>query len=264
MSGVDHHEYAGGKGLNQAVAAARAGASVALVGSVGDDDAGAVLRTLVVEEGIDDRWLVTTTGSATGRAMILVEEGGENSIVIVPGANGSARWPSAPPHGRVLLAQLEIPLDVVVEAAAGSAGSATITILDPAPARPLTRTELGPWSIVVPNEHEVDVLGGSGALIEAGVATVVITRGGAGVEVVRPDGTTAVDAHPAHPVDTTGAGDAFRGYLAARLAFGDHLASAVSWGAAAGALATTVEGAVPSLPTSSMVGRSMGRSSQPG
>jgi len=248
VSGSDYREFPGGKGLNQAVAAVRCGASVALVGAVGDDDAGRRLREVVHTEGIDDRWLVTVDDIATGRALIAVDAQAENSIVVVPGANAELRWPDHPPIGTVVLAQLEVPLTVVEAALISARGSGMTTILNPAPAQTLPRSTIGATSIIVPNEHEASTLGGIEQLLSAGVRTVVTTLGARGVRVDDDRGSARHDAFVVDAVDTTGAGDAFCGNLAARLAAGDALDNAVRWASAAGALATTVAGAVPSLP----------------
>lgn len=249
VSGSDYQEFPGGKGLNQAVAAARAGASVAFVGAVGDDDAGRRLRHVVRDEGIDERWLVTVAGVPTGRALIAVDDHAENSIVVVPGANGHVRWPDeAPPVGTVVLAQLEVPIDTVNAAFIAARTVGSTTILNPAPAADLPDSTIGSSSLIVPNEHEAAVLGGVGLLLASGVGTIVTTLGARGARIDSDGQSATLPPFRVVPVDTTGAGDAFCGYLAARLAAGDDLPTGVRWASAAGALATTIAGAVPSLP----------------
>ena len=249
--GSDFAEHPGGKGLNQAVAAARAGASVAFVGAVGDDDAGRTLHSVAVTEGIDVSGLSVADGVVTGRAVITVDDSGENSIVVVPGANASAHVGDLP-AATVVLAQLEIPVATVIAAfaVARTAGSRTVLNPAPVPVGGLPDELLSLCDILVPNEHEVELLGGIDELLASGVAAVVVTQGAAGVTVTEaPDATTwSVEAFEVDPVDTTGAGDAFCGALAARLAAGADLRPAVRYAAAGGALATTVAGAVPSLP----------------
>jgi ribokinase len=239
-------EIPGGKGLNQAVAAARCGARVALVGSIGDDAAGRRLRDTMRSEGVDDRW-IAVVDEPTGRAIVSVDDSAENSIIVVPGANGAARWPVAAPVGSVVLAQLETPIATVADAFSAARSSGSITVLNPAPAADLPSALLSQCSIVVPNEHEVNVVHGAASLLEAGVDAVVTTLGSRGVSII---GTIELQlaAHDVTPVDTTAAGDAFCGNLAARLAAGDSLDVAVRWANAAGAIATTRRGAVPSLP----------------
>ncbi|MDW3214468.1 MAG: ribokinase [Ilumatobacteraceae bacterium] len=243
--GGSYAEFPGGKGLNQAVAAARAGASVALVGAVGGDHAGALLRGVATDEGIDVSHLVTIDDEPTGRAIISVDEAGENSIIVVPGANARVA-PRDIPVGRVVIAQLEIPLGTVAAAFRLARGRGATTVLNPAPAAELAAEFLASCDIVVPNEHEVVLLGGTDRLLDHGVSQIVVTRGGAGVDVVTRPSSIHLDAFPVDPVDTTGAGDAFCGALASRLAAGDPLLAAVQFAAAAGALATTKPGAVPS------------------
>jgi ribokinase len=248
IHGSSFAEFAGGKGLNQAVAAARSGARVAMVGAVGGDHAGIRLREVVGREGIDDSFLVTVESAPTGRALISVDERGENSIIVVAGANGSVEI-SELPDSRVVLAQLEIDLDAVVAAMRIARSRGAMTILNPAPAGPLAADLVGLCDMVVPNEHEVGLLGGADALLARGVGSVIVTRGAAGVDLVRDGVDLHVPPFLVEPVDTTGAGDAFCGALACELALGDDLPAAMHFAAAAGALATTRHGAVPSQPT---------------
>ena len=247
VHGTQYTEVAGGKGLNQAVAAARSGASVAFVGAVGADDAGTRLRAVAREEGIDDTRIATIAAQPSGRALITVDEHGENSIVVVAGANGHVMLDQLP-AARVVLAQLETNTDVVLAALRAARAAGSTTILNPAPADRIPDGVLDLCDVVVPNEHELELLGGTAALRTAGVRTIVVTRGAAGVDVLDADADWHVDADPVDAVDTTGAGDAFCGALAARLAAGADLATAVRYAAAAGALAATRHGAVPSLP----------------
>lgn len=258
VMGSAYHEYAGGKGLNQAIAAARAGATVALVGAVGDDEAGRTLLGEATSAGVDVSRvaiLAGDDGQPTGRAVITVDDTAENSIVVVPGANGRVDTDGLDlPPCRVLLCQLEVPVDTVTAvlrsalAAAATRGTSVYTVLNPAPAQSLPDDLLGALRVIVPNEHEVDLLGGSAALLAAGVEHVVTTRGAAGVTHTSASREIRHDAFPVTAVDTTGAGDAFCGAMAARLAAGDDVDTAITFAAAAGALATTSHGAVPSLP----------------
>jgi ribokinase len=256
VSGTSYAEHAGGKGLNQAIAAARSGARVALVAAVGDDDAGRTLRSMAQHDGIDVTAVSVLAGEATGRALITVDQHAENSIVVVPGANALMRADTAP-RARVVIAQLEVPIEEVVTAFRQARREGARTILNPAPAQALPDELLQLCDIVVPNEHEADLIGGVTALLQRGVAAVVTTRGAAGAVVTESvDGVVETWSEPAvevTPVDTTGAGDAFCGALAARLAADDDLHDAVRYAAAAGALATTIAGAVPSLPRADAV-----------
>lgn len=248
LLGDSYAEFAGGKGLNQVVAAARAGASASFHSAIGDDAAGDRLRSLVLDEGIDDAHLLISIGQPTGRAAIVVNASGENSIVVVPGANSAVVAPGTLPPCRVLLTQLEVPLGEVQTTLALARLAGTLTLLNPAPAQALDDSLLSLCDVVIPNEHEVELLGGIDALHAAGVGTVIVTRGGDGVTISCDGVTEHRNALTVDVVDTTGAGDAFCGNLAARLALGNELSDSVDWALAAGALAVTVSGAVPSLP----------------
>ena len=251
--GTTFAEVPGGKGLNQAVAAARTGARTAFVAMVGRDAAAAMVREVLAADGIDDSAL-GDCDAPTGRALIGVSEAGENSIIVVPGANARLGPPQVTAHGivigraSVVLAQLEVPLDAVIAAFEVARAVGATTILNPAPATELPRELLLLTDICVPNEHEAEQLGGPDALRRAGVRTVVVTEGERGATVHDDTGRSTVAPFRVDPVDTTAAGDSFCGALAARLALGDRLPDALRWAAAAGALATTVRGAVPSVP----------------
>ena len=246
VSGTSYAEHAGGKGLNQAVAAARAGAACTFVAALGDDGAGDRLAGVLAAEGIDAALVQRLNGTPTGRALITVDDDAENTIVVVPGANGAIG--ATPVPARVVVAQLEIPLDVVSDAFAHAIADGGVTVLNPAPALDVPDELLRNTRIVIPNEHERLQLGGLGRLFGLGVEIVITTMGGAGVEIVTPTSNRTVAPFPVTPLDTTGAGDAFCGAFAAALAGGAAHDDAVRFGAAAGALATTKQGAVPSLP----------------
>ncbi|MEN9823454.1 MAG: ribokinase [Actinomycetota bacterium] len=246
VPGSSYHEYPGGKGLNQAVAAARSGASVAMVGSVGPDSAGQVLRSVMAADGIDASQ-VREVDAPTGRALIGVSAEAENLIIVVAGANDDVDARSTPPSA-VVLSQLEVPLDAIREAFAQARQRGAMTVLNPAPVKALPDDVLALCDIVVPNEHEVELLGGVDHLLSLVSTAVVVTHGAEGSILHTHSGRSTVAPVRVTPLDTTGAGDCFCGSLSARLAAGDTMTDALRFASAAAALSTTVAGAVPSMP----------------
>jgi ribokinase len=267
MFGSGFTTVAGGKGLNQAVAAARAGAAVAFVGAVGDDAFGAQLRERLAGDGIDLAAL-RTVAVPTGTAHIAVLDDGENSIVVVPGANDAvdsldAADEAAIDAARFVVAQFERPLPLIRAAFARARAAGATTVLTPAPV-----TETGDLleltDLLVPNAGEACELAGVADPVEAAralsrrAATVVMTRGrdgaliAAGGEVVAEVPSRVVQA-----VDTTGAGDTFTGVLVARLAAGDALEAAARAGAVAASIAVTRPGASSSMPTWEEIARAL-------
>jgi len=263
-----HH---GGKGGNQAVAAARLGARTAFVGAVGADVFGDDARDALAAEGIDLRGLVRLAGEATGVALILVDAQGENSIAVAGGANAALM----PQHVRAALAMLEprdgdvvlvgheIPTDVAREALQiGRAGGAK-TILNPAPASDLDAATLELADVITPNRGEVAVLAqlvglpGDGAPVQLAEAlrerralgAVLLSLGADGAALVVAGQTTALPAAAVQVVDSTGAGDALNGALAAGLADGFPLAEAARRAVRAASLAVTRAGARDGMPS---------------
>ncbi|GLZ80206.1 ribokinase [Actinorhabdospora filicis] len=246
----------GGKGLNQAVAAARAGARTAFIGAVGDDAFGAQLREALTADGVDVSGLREAPG-ASGVALIAVDDAGENSIVVAPGANATVDALTAADLGglsgaRVLLCQLEVPEPAIV-AAGKATGDTTLMILNAAPARPLSAELLATVGLLVVNEVEAAMLSGWDAdpltaLLRV-VPRVVVTLGGAGSRYADAEGARLDVPAPKVPVvDTTGAGDCFTGALATAIAEGRPMEEALRWATAAGALAVQKTGATTSLP----------------
>jgi ribokinase len=250
--GHAYAEHPGGKGLNQAVAAARSGASVCFVAALGADPAGERLRQVLADEAIDAGYVITTD-IATGRALIVVADDGENAIVVVPGANRAVVLPESFPTAAVVLVQREVPDPIVAAAISAARRQGALAVLNPAPAATISSGLIAACDVIVPNQHEVDALGGVDQVLAAGCGAVVVTRGGDGVDVHTRAGVLHVPAFAVDVVDTTGAGDAFCGSLAARLAAGEALPDAVRWAAAAGALATTIAGAVPAQPSADRI-----------
>lgn len=303
--------HPGGKGANQAVAAARLGAAVSLVGAVGDDEHGRVLRGVLGEEGVDLTHVTTRPDRPTGVGLITVAsaaaqggDGGENTIVVASGANAAVRPAdveaarAAIQSADVLLLQLELPIDTTVAAAGVAREAGATVVLNAAPAASLPDELLSLVDVLVCNEPEAHVLtehldveveavgdaweadgaGGAGEAIDdgppahdillaklaaLGAGASVLTLGARGATFMHRDAGRDVPAFPADVVDSVGAGDAFVGALAVRWAehraggrFGTpEVADAVRWGCAAGSLAVTRPGAIPSMPRRADVAR---------
>ncbi|MGW4032736.1 ribokinase [Streptomyces sp. NPDC004838] len=261
----------GGKGANQAVAAARCGAPTWLVGCVGEDPFRDLVLSGLSEQGVRLSEVRTVKGR-TGVAHIRVDATGENDIVVAPLANAEltpamvdASLAATAGSAGVMLLQLEVPVPVIHHAAVAGARSGHTVVLDPAPARPLPD---GIWQhvdLVTPNAGETTALTGTVVedaesagraaqwFLHRGVRHVLITLGGAGAVLADDEGFRHFPAFPVTPVDTTAAGDAFTGALGAALARGLGLDTAIRHGMAAGALATTRPGASPSLPDAAEV-----------
>lgn len=255
----------GGKGLNQAVAAARMGGEVALVGRLGADDDGTLLRGVAAVEGIDLDAIAVDDDLPTGAALIVVADDGANTVTVAPGANRalvvSADALGLGP-GDVVVAQLEVPVTAVADAFAAARAAGAVSVLNPSPVGE-GRSLIASADVVVVNQAEAAELSGasaeasdpSGAIdqaraIGAGERTVVVTLGAAGAVAVAPDGEPVVVAGtPVEAVDTTGAGDCFLGVLAAGLADGGSLGEAVARANRAAAIAVTRPGTVPAMPT---------------
>jgi ribokinase len=256
--GASYSVVPGGKGLNQAVAAARAGGTVAFLGAVGVDAFGAQLRATLIADGIDVTRLAETDVE-TGTAHIAVVDGGENSIVVVPGANAAVATladgdVAAIAAASYLVAQLERPLGLVAEALRLARRHGVTTVLTPAPVQSLPDGLLEHVDILVPNTIEARQLSGlddatAAALALSARRTVVLTRGGDGVLVAR-DGVILHDlpARRVEPVDTTGAGDTFTGVLVARLSLGDDLPAALAAANVGASISVTRAGATTSMP----------------
>lgn len=251
--GASYAEHAGGKGLNQAVAAARAGATTTFVCAIGDDSAGRQLVAVMDHDHVDHSALRIVSDTPTGRALIGVSAAGENSIIVIGGANmllESHDVVAMAGSARVLLVQLEVPTPTVHAALAAARASGATTILNPAPAAQLDATTLALCDVVIPNEHEVELLGGAAQLLELGARSVVVTLGARGARLVTSGAeNVTVPSFSIRAVDTTGAGDAFCGAFAAACSRGDDTLVAVRFATAGGALSATRRGAVPSLPS---------------
>jgi ribokinase len=264
ISGDDLQIIPGGKGANQAVAAARQGASVAMLGRVGSDSFGPFLLDSLKSNHVDVTH-VRTDDAATGTATIIVDGKGQNSIILSAGANGKvspADIDSASAlRTKLILLQLEIPIPTVLYAAQRAHQNGSRVILNPAPAKPLPNELISLADFIIPNETELSLLTGmevkdipsaeraAKALLTRGAKHVIVTLGSKGALQVSESQTTQMGAYKVDVVDTTAAGDAFIGGFASALLRGLELEQAVEYANACGALATTKFGAQPSLPT---------------
>jgi len=276
LLGGDYARHPGGKGANQAVAAARAGGAIAMVGRVGADAFGEALTRGLQADGVRTNDVLALPDAPTGVAFISIDPGAQNTIIVAPGANARlAPGDLEPAHfagARVVLLQLEVPLETTLQAARLGRAAGARVVLNLAPAQPLTAAQLADVDLLLVNETEAAGLTGIAvdevaraperavAALTALVPSAVLTLGAAGAAWAEAAAATAagpggpavsglVPGFPVTAVDTTAAGDAFAGALAVRLAGGADLADAVRFANAAGALAATQAGAQPSLPS---------------
>lgn len=264
--GTDLVESAGGKGANQAAAAARIGGRTALLARVGGDAFGEMLLAAQRAAGTDVAPVIVDDAARSGTAMIIVDPDGDNSIVVSPGANAAlspgdvAAAQETIAAASVVSLQLEIPMESVRAAAAAAERAGTRVVLNPSPAPEVALAPelLAVADPLVVNEHEARQLSGRAdgspaewaqALREQGARSVVITLGGDGALVLDASGSEDIPGVRVKAVDTTGAGDAFTGALATRLARGDALPEAARFAVRVGAAAVTKPGAQPSYPT---------------
>jgi len=277
LRGTDFGMFAGGKGNNQALAAARAGAQVTMVGRVGADTFGEMLLTTLKANQIETKFMAVDEAVGTGIAVITIDGDGDNSIIIAQQANlklsaqDVERASAAIGESKVLLMQLEVPIETVVAAAQKAHLSGTAVILNPAPApeEQLPAELLRLVDVFVPNQTEAalitqmevpDMVAAAEAakrLRQMGPKLVIITMGEQGAFVLSDTLSETIPAFRVQATDTTAAGDAFCGALAAALSRGEDVREAISFGCAAGALATTKLGAEPSLPTLAEINRLM-------
>ncbi|MGW5768210.1 ribokinase [Streptomyces longwoodensis] len=259
VTGREFRTVPGGKGANQAVAAAHAGGTVSLIGAVGDDAFGGRLRSALEHSGVSTDHLRTVEGPS-GTAHIVVDDEGGNAIVVVPGANGTVDRLAPGDEGLIasadaLLLQLEIPLAAVVAGARTARAHGVRTILTPAPAQPLPPDLFDATDLLVPNEHEATTLTGRTDPLQAAVALlevvpeVVVTLGDSGVlYAARGQEPVSVPAPRVTAVDSTGAGDTFAGALAVALGEERPVREALAWAAAAASLSVQRPGASASMP----------------
>ena len=269
----------GGKGSNQAVQVARLGGRVEFVSLIGTDDFASIATQLYERESVGTRHLTSTTERNTGVGFIILDAQGDNRILLDPGTNEIF----TPDHvaaaadqveaGDVVITQLEIPSETAAAAMSVAKEKGALSILNPAPVRPLAPEVFRHVDLLTPNQTEARILVGlepddpaddldiCGRLLELGVGKVILTRGAEGATIVASDGTVHVDAFSVDVVDSTGAGDAFNGTLATSLAEGASLHDAVRRAAAGGALACTALGVIPALPHAHEVDELAGKGS---
>ncbi|MEV8103652.1 ribokinase [Streptomyces sp. NPDC088135] len=259
VTGRELRTVPGGKGANQAVAAARAGGEVTMIGAVGDDEYGRELRSTLEYAGVDTDLLHTAEGPS-GTAHIVVDDTGANSIVVIPGANGTvtALGPgemAAIAGAELLLLQLELPLSAVIEGARTAHAQGVRTILTPSPVQPLPSELLDCVDLLIPNEHEATALSGftdphaAARHLLGQVPAVVITLGAKGcLYAARGGEPVLLPAPEVTAVDTTGAGDTFVGTLAVALGERRPVPEALAWASAAAALCVQRPGASTSMP----------------
>ena len=258
--------YPGGKGANQAVAAARMGARSAMIGRVGDDMFGPQLTELLRTADVETNAVGVSSGTNSGIAVISVGEGGQNRIVQVLGANdtcGNDQYDAVAallPRASALMLQLEVSIELSIQVAELATSQGVPVILDPGPVRPVPADFYRHVSVITPNETEAEALVGypirdtenaafaAGELLNRGVGAAIIKMGAQGAYWADGNGCGHVHPFPVDAVDTVAAGDAFNGALAVALAEGQSLATAVRWGCAAGALSVTRVGAQDSMP----------------
>jgi ribokinase len=265
--GGDFVVAAGGKGANQAVAAARLGADVTFVARIGCDLFGDQSVQNFTREGMNTEFIVRDADTPSGVALIFVDERGENSIVVAPGSNGNLtaedvdRAAGAIRSANAVVAQLEVPLEAVRRAAEIARDAGVTFILNPAPARDVPSDILAKSDVLTPNESEAAGLAGLRSadtldpeelgkkLLAAGVKTVILTLGSKGSLLVDSEGARPFSAPQVEAVDTTAAGDAFTGALACALAEGREMPDAIAFASQAAAISVTRMGAQPSLAT---------------
>ncbi|WP_020523790.1 ribokinase [Catelliglobosispora koreensis] len=266
LRGSGFREFLGGKGVNQAVAAARAGARTAMIGRLGTDRHGDEFAEMLAAEKIDTSQVQRDPTAGTGVGLPVVEPGGGNSIIIVPRANDAVSPADIDAaatlisSSKVLLVQLELPFETVLAALHTARSHGVTTILNPAPYLPLPADIAEFVDVIIPNEVEAEQLTGLrcdddkaeqiARLLADSLArqAAVVTLGSRGAVLASGGATSFIAPYAVEAVDSTGAGDAFCGALAARLAAGDSLWQAATFASAAGALATTKHGAVPAMP----------------
>ncbi|WP_070000072.1 ribokinase [Cellulosilyticum sp. I15G10I2] len=265
--GVEFKQAAGGKGANQADAIAKLGGKVAMIGRVGSDQFGKTLIESLKHDGVEVSQVQVTEGISTGIATIIVNGDGDNSIIVVSGANFKLipqdidRAEEVIKESAIMIAQLEVPIGVIKYAFKKAKQYGKYTVLNPAPARELDQELLELTDLLVPNETELEILSGrtlvtkddmlvaAKELMQKGVKEMIVTLGGNGCLHINKTSSNHYPAHLVEAVDTTAAGDSFIGAIATALSEGKSIEAAIHFAAKVSALTVTREGAQDSLPT---------------
>ena len=264
--GENFNQIPGGKGANQAVAVARLGGNVAMIGKVGQDNLGNKLIQSMNNDGVDTSFIKSEKDIPTGVALITVDRSGENSIVVAPGANYEIEKKDIDKakklieYSKIVITQLEIPIEIVKYTLSKAKENGKYTILNPAPAQVLDRDIIKNIDLLTPNETELEILSGisirneedirkaAQKLIDLGIKELIITLGDSGCIYVNKNTFKKYDAYKVVPVDTTGAGDSFNAAIAVGLSHEKDINEIIDFALKVGALAVTKEGAQSSLP----------------
>ena len=264
--GENFNQIPGGKGANQAVAVARLGGNVAMIGKVGQDNFGNKLIQTMNSDGVDTSFIKSEKDISTGVALITVDRSGENSIVVAPGANYEIEKKDIDKakklieYSKIVITQLEMPIEIVEHTLSKAKENGKYTILNPAPAQVLDRDIIKNIDLLTPNETELEILSGinikneedirkaAQKLIDLGIKELIITLGDSGCIYVNKNTFKKYDAYKVVPVDTTGAGDSFNAAIAVGLSHEKDIDEIIDFALKVGALAVTKEGAQSSLP----------------
>lgn len=271
IMGKSFKQVPGGKGANQADAIAKLGATVKMIGSVGEDGMGVTLLESLRKDGVDVSMVKRVGGVATGIASITVDSSANNSIIVVPGANNTLsiedikKYEQAIQDSDIVVAQLEVPIETVKYVIKSAKLNGKITILNPAPATELDDDLLSHVDILIPNKTELELLSGlqvsddndlyhaTQVLLNKGVRDLIVTLGSKGCVHINDSGTKVYPAYKVQAIDTTAAGDSFIGAIAVGLSEGMSYEQVIPFATAVGALTVTKEGAQSSLPFRSEV-----------
>lgn len=263
-------KISGGKGANQAVAAKRSGSEVVMISKIGKDDNGLILKNKLKEDNIDVSFIYEDEKEATGMAIIMVNDTGNNSIIVVPGSNMTIneeeinKSEKALKESDILISQFETPEEITLKAFTKAKDFGKLTILNPAPAKKINDELLKVTDIIVPNETEAEVLSGikvenledakkaAEVFLKKGVKFVIITLGSRGAAVIGEDFSEVVPAFKVNAIDTTAAGDSFIGGLSSKLDVKnlnkENLIKAITFGNKVSSIAVQRKGAQPSIP----------------